>query len=173
MDPSGTLRVGTSVFSLGACFGDETTITVFETNPKSYVSSFVDRSVGCDVENANGDTGFLFTNLDPDGSFIDATAFPAGGGHPIGAFGDEAPSRPELVPVAAERFAVAHGTRIAPSCILVIGDTPRDVHCALENGCRALAVATGLHSIDVLRDAGAHVVVEDLRDPAPLWRLLA
>jgi hypothetical protein len=76
------------VFSLAACFGDETTVTVFETNPKSFVSSFNDRSVGCDVENANGDTGFLFTNLDPEGSFVDASAAPAGGGHSIGAFGE-------------------------------------------------------------------------------------
>jgi hypothetical protein len=88
MDASGTLRIGSSIFSLGFCFGDETTITVFENNPKSFVSSFVDRSVGCELTNGNGDTGFLFTGLDPEGSFVDASASPAGGGHTIQAFGD-------------------------------------------------------------------------------------
>lgn len=87
MDPDGTLRVGTSVFSLIGCFADDTTVSVFETNPKSYVESFTDRSVGCDLSNAAGDTGFLFTNLDPAGSFVDASATPAAGGHTIGATG--------------------------------------------------------------------------------------
>jgi hypothetical protein len=87
MDPSGTLSVGGSTFSLDACFGDETTITVFETNPRSFVAHFSTREVGCDLSNANGDSGFLFTSLNEGEVFVDAGAFPADGSPGTGAFG--------------------------------------------------------------------------------------
>jgi hypothetical protein len=87
MDPSGTLTVGSSTFSLDACFGDETTVSVFETNPRSFVGHFADRSVGCDLTNANGDTGFLFTSLQEGEVFIESGAFPADGSTGTGAIG--------------------------------------------------------------------------------------
>lgn len=87
MDPSGTLSVAGSTFSLDACFGDETTVSVFETNPRSFVAHFSDRSVGCELTNANGDTGFLFTSLQEGEVFIDSGAFPADGSTAIGAIG--------------------------------------------------------------------------------------
>ena len=86
MDPSGSLTIGSSTFSLGTCFADETTVTVFETNPKTRVNRFSERSVGCDLTNTRGDTAFLFTNLDVNDTFVDATVFPASGAA-IGAFG--------------------------------------------------------------------------------------
>ena len=86
MDPSGTLQVGTATFSLGACFADDTTVTVFETNPNAHVNHFTERSVGCELTNTNGDHAFLFTNLDVDETFVDATLEPASG-PAIGAFG--------------------------------------------------------------------------------------
>lgn len=90
----------------------------------------------------------------------------------VAAFGDDAPSRPKLVEVAIDRFEARHGVRVDHRRIVVIGDTPRDVHCALENGCMAFAVATGKHAPSVLREAGAHVVVESLIDPSPLRRVI-
>jgi hypothetical protein len=87
MDPSGTLAVGGSTFSLDACFGDETTVSVFETNPRSFVNHFSNRDVGCELSNANGDTGFLFTSLNEGEVFVDASAFPADGPAGTGAFG--------------------------------------------------------------------------------------
>jgi hypothetical protein len=87
MDPSGTLSVGGSTFSLDACFGDETTVTVFETNPRAFVGHFSDRGVDCELTNANGDTGFLFMSLSEGEVFIDTGAFPADGSTGIGAIG--------------------------------------------------------------------------------------
>jgi hypothetical protein len=87
MDPSGSLSVGGSTFSLDACFADETTVTVFETNPRSFAGHFSDRSVGCELTNADGDTGFLFTSLEEGEVFIDAGAFPSDGSSGTGAFG--------------------------------------------------------------------------------------
>jgi phosphoglycolate phosphatase-like HAD superfamily hydrolase len=48
---------------------------------------------------------------------------------------------------------------------IVVGDTPRDVDCALRNGCRCLAVATGGHSLAELQQTGAQRAVPDLSDP--------
>ena len=38
----------------------KSTVTVFETNPNAIVRHFSDRSVGCELSNAAGDTGILF-----------------------------------------------------------------------------------------------------------------
>ena len=87
MDPAGTLTVGTSTFSLDACFSVETTVSVFETNPRSFTTHFSSREVGCDLSNANGDTGFLFTSLTDGEVFVDSGAFPADGSVGTGASG--------------------------------------------------------------------------------------
>ncbi len=87
MDPSGTLVVGGSTFSLDGCFADETTATVFETNPRSFATHFSSRDVSCDLTNGNGDTGFVFATLDEGDAFIDAGAFPANGSAGTGATG--------------------------------------------------------------------------------------
>ncbi|HMI92203.1 MAG TPA: HAD family hydrolase [Polyangiales bacterium] len=88
---------------------------------------------------------------------------------PVQAWGDMAPTRPGLVPVALAQLATA----VPAAEVVVIGDTLRDVECARENGCLCVAVATGGTSLADLRAAGAHVVVEDLSDPGPLLELLA
>lgn len=90
----------------------------------------------------------------------------------VTAFGDEAASRPDLVPVAMTKYQAIHGRAIDPGSVVVIGDTPRDVACAQAHGCVSFAVATGRFSIDVLQEAGAHVAVEDLADPQPLIELI-
>ena len=87
---------------------------------------------------------------------------------PIQAWGDMAETRPQLVPVALRQLTTA----VPAAEVVVIGDTLRDVECALSNGCQCVAVATGGASLDELRASGAHVVLEDLSDPAPLLRLL-
>lgn len=88
----------------------------------------------------------------------------------IGAYGDMAGDRSALVPVAVQQFHELHGT--TPEDVLIIGDTPRDVRCAHDNGCSLLAVATGRFSVEELRAAGAEHVVADLRSLAPLRALL-
>ena len=90
----------------------------------------------------------------------------------ITAFGDEAPSRPDLVALAMTKFEAKHGHRPDPKRIIVIGDTPRDVHCAKAHGCVAFTVATGHHEREELLAHGADHCVENLADPSPLLRLL-
>jgi phosphoglycolate phosphatase len=81
-----------------------------------------------------------------------------------GAFGDGAADRNGLVPKALARVAACGGPAFAPSESIVIGDTPLDVACAKAGGARSIAVATGNHTVDQLRAAGADVVFEDLSD---------
>ena len=83
---------------------------------------------------------------------------------PCGAFGDGAADRNGLVPKALARVAACGGPLFAPSDAIVIGDTPLDVACAKAGGARSIAVATGTHTVDELRESGADVVFQDLSD---------
>jgi len=90
----------------------------------------------------------------------------------VGAFGDDAPTRPELVRLAMEQWR-ARGADPDPRRVVVIGDTPRDVDCAKKNGCRSVAVATGWHTVEQLEAGGADLVLRDLTALMPsletLW----
>jgi phosphoglycolate phosphatase-like HAD superfamily hydrolase len=66
--------------------------------------------------------------------------------------------------VGIDRHAALKGARLPSEQVIIIGDTVHDVACALANGCRVLAVATGHDPADALARAGAHRVVEDLSD---------
>ena len=91
---------------------------------------------------------------------------------PWGAFGGDAASRNDLVPIAVAR-AREHGVDgIALANVIVVGDTPNDVECALVAGATPVAVATGSYSAQQLRAAGADLVFEDLSDTAAFLQLL-
>ncbi len=89
LQPSGMLVLPTgSTFLLADCYAESSTVSVFATNPNSFVSHFAARSVQCELSNADGDTGFLFVDLSDSDSFIDAALFPADPSSPaIRAFG--------------------------------------------------------------------------------------
>jgi phosphoglycolate phosphatase-like HAD superfamily hydrolase len=91
----------------------------------------------------------------------------------FGAFGDRHTDRRDLVPIALERAREAGHSGLGASDVVVIGDTPLDVDCAIAHGARALGVATGSFTAEALRDAGAHHAVDTLEDAAPLvhWML--
>lgn len=76
--------------------------------------------------------------------------------------GTDAPTRPELVPVAWDRVHAVHGHRFGPAETVVVGDTPADVEAALRNGCRIVAVATGRTTAEALYAAGARTVLPNL-----------
>jgi len=81
-----------------------------------------------------------------------------------GAFGDEAYDRNILLPLALATIEAQGGPAVAASAAVVVGDTPLDVACAAASGARCLAVATGSHTADALRTAGADIVFDDLSD---------
>ncbi|HYD02055.1 MAG TPA: haloacid dehalogenase-like hydrolase [Phycisphaerales bacterium] len=91
----------------------------------------------------------------------------------VNAFADDAfhphGSRDDLPPVALRRYRERHGREADPSRTVIIGDSPADVRCAKVNGCRALAVATGVHSLEQLRACTPHapdLAVQSLADTA-------
>lgn len=86
----------------------------------------------------------------------------------ITAWGDLASERHALVPVALAQLPHA----LSAQDVIIVGDTVRDVHCARVNGCTCVAVATGGASAEELADAGADIVLQDLSDALPLFRLL-
>jgi phosphoglycolate phosphatase-like HAD superfamily hydrolase len=90
----------------------------------------------------------------------------------FGGYGDHHFDRDD---VAREVLAVIHeryqGT-IREERIWVIGDTPLDVQCARAIGAKAVAVATGWHTVNQLRDSEPDLLVADLSDHSPLLRLL-
>lgn len=89
----------------------------------------------------------------------------------FGAFADDASDRNHLVPIALGRARDAgHSPRA--DRVVVIGDTPLDVECAKAGGVRALGVATGSHTVDELREAGADHALEDLSDTDTVMQLL-
>ena len=82
-----------------------------------------------------------------------------------GAYGDDAPRRDDLVPIAVERARRAGIDVNSPSRVVVIGDTPQDVQCAAAAGARSVGVATGPFTEAELQRAGAAAVLPDLTDP--------
>ena len=94
------------------------------------------------------------------------------GSRPLGAFGEDAPTRPGLVPVAWQRFREARGTDIAPQDTVIVGDTPRDIEAAKANGAAAVGVTTGPYSRAQLEQAGADLVLDGIADTQAVLRVL-
>jgi phosphoglycolate phosphatase-like HAD superfamily hydrolase len=89
-----------------------------------------------------------------------------------GAFGGDSADRNALVPFALSRAHACGLPRIKPADVLVVGDTPHDVACALAAGATPVGVATGGYSVAQLRDSGADIVFQDLSDIPAFLRLL-
>jgi phosphoglycolate phosphatase len=84
---------------------------------------------------------------------------------PFGAFASDDELRERLVPIAVARAERHTGRAIGPGRhVHVIGDTPRDVACALANGATAVGVGAARYPAEALAAAGAHVVLENLAD---------
>jgi phosphoglycolate phosphatase len=80
----------------------------------------------------------------------------------FGAFGDMAYTRPELIPIAAERARADCQMEAPPAELVLVGDSPLDVACARSGGVAIVAVASGVYSREDLRAAGADLVVGSL-----------
>ncbi len=82
----------------------------------------------------------------------------------VGSYGSDHELRPNLVDVARAKALRKHGLRFSPDDTVLVGDTPLDVAAGREGGARVVAVATGRYDAQTLKDAGADVVLRDLRD---------
>src|SRR5450432_2798147 len=91
----------------------------------------------------------------------------------FGGFGCDAEARPEVIRLGAERGAEQLGVPLAQCRVVVIGDTPRDVHAAASIGAECIAVATGSYSVEQLRTSGAHHTFSDFSDSGAVSALLS
>jgi phosphoglycolate phosphatase-like HAD superfamily hydrolase len=84
----------------------------------------------------------------------------------IGAFAEDGTTRTRLARLAA-RLATKQGL-IGKNCrISLIGDHGNDVEAARRNGFRAVAVATGVTSLEELRASQPDILVSDLTELDP------
>jgi len=84
----------------------------------------------------------------------------------FGGFGSDAELRSDMLAIGRDRGLERLGVNAAR--VVVIGDTPRDVEAAAAIGAVCLAVTTGPHPAEVLREAGADLVVDRLDRPDAL-----
>jgi phosphoglycolate phosphatase-like HAD superfamily hydrolase len=90
----------------------------------------------------------------------------------FGGYGDHYFSREEVAREALAAVRKHLQSHVASEQIWVIGDTPLDVRCARSIGARAVGVATGWHSPDVLAAEQPDLLLTDFSDPSPLLALL-
>ncbi len=82
----------------------------------------------------------------------------------VGAYGSDAAHRPLLPEIAARRAEPIFGRIPGGSEVVIIGDTPADIHCGQGISARALGVATGSYTMSDLEACGAHAVFGNLSD---------
>jgi phosphoglycolate phosphatase-like HAD superfamily hydrolase len=108
--------------------------------------------------------GLLTGNIEP-GAALKLTSARLDGFR-LGAYGSDHEHRDELPAIAVRRAHDLTGVRFKGRDVVVIGDTPNDVHCGRSIGVHAVAVATGRYDAEVLRAVGADAVLADLSDTA-------
>lgn len=89
-------------------------------------------------------------------------------GEVIGGFGDISAARADLVIAALGAAGVHLGYSALGPAAVIIGDTPHDIDCGVACAARTVGVATGRFSAELLRAAGAGLVLDDLSRTAPL-----
>ncbi|MBZ0272765.1 haloacid dehalogenase-like hydrolase [bacterium] len=88
----------------------------------------------------------------------------------FGAYASDSEVRAELVPIAVAKAEEHTGRAIGLGPhVFVIGDTPMDVACALDNGVTSVAVATSSYTPEALTECGAHLCFDDLSDAAGFY----
>jgi phosphoglycolate phosphatase-like HAD superfamily hydrolase len=83
---------------------------------------------------------------------------------PLGAFSGRSRDRVEIAKRALILAQQQLG-KVSPDRLYVIGDTPHDVRCGRAIGARAIAIASGHHSVEELRNCGSWSVWNALPHP--------
>ncbi|WP_414169921.1 HAD family hydrolase [Streptoverticillium reticulum] len=85
----------------------------------------------------------------------------------LGAYGEDADERAELVRIALRRSG------IGPANAVLVDDAPAGVAAGIANRVKVIAVATGRSSATELAQAGAHFVLADLSNTAAVVSVLS
>ena len=90
----------------------------------------------------------------------------------FGGYGDHHADRDEIARDAMTSADQHANGNLVPDRVCVIGDTPNDVKCARAIGATAIAVATGVFSVDQLSPAKPDVLLADLSQTDAILSLL-
>ncbi|SBT41857.1 HAD hydrolase-like protein [Micromonospora narathiwatensis] len=90
----------------------------------------------------------------------------------VGGFGSDSMVRADLVAASQTKASRKYDTEFDRGNTILVGDTTRDVEAGVKGGARVLAVATGVDSVEALREAGADLVLADLADTELVLRSL-
>ena len=90
----------------------------------------------------------------------------------VGGYGSISADRHDLVSEAMTLAAAKYAREFEPSSVVVLGDAPGDMRAALHHDAIAVGVATGRHSAEALREAGAHAVLPGLADTERVLEVL-
>ena len=82
----------------------------------------------------------------------------------VNAFGSDHEHRPMLPAVAQRRAQALLGRDVPGERMVIIGDTPADIHCGRSLNVRAIGVATGRYSVHELAEHEPAAVFETLAD---------
>jgi phosphoglycolate phosphatase len=82
----------------------------------------------------------------------------------VGAYGDEAEARTNLPPRAVERARQLTGVSFKGKQIVIIGDTPDDMHCGRSVGARSMVVMTGWVDRPTMEALYPDYIFDDLSD---------
>ena len=82
----------------------------------------------------------------------------------VGAFGDEAEERVELVRLAMDEADKLMGRKFDKDEAWVVGDTPRDIEAAKANGVKVVAVASGPYTRDELAEYKPDYLIGSLKE---------
>ncbi len=82
----------------------------------------------------------------------------------IGAFGEQAAKRSNLVEIAMKDAEQKTGIKFAKVDVYLIGDSVRDIWCAKEAGVKVIAVATGPESLEALKKETPDYLFKDFSD---------
>ena len=82
----------------------------------------------------------------------------------VNAFGCDHAERPQLPGIAQRRAREIMGADMPGERMVIIGDTPADIHCGRGLGVRAIGVATGRYGVDELARHDPAAVFATLED---------
>lgn len=91
---------------------------------------------------------------------------------PFGAFGSDAEARSDLPAIGVARAKAHTGRDFEGHDVIIIGDTEHDITCGRALGVFSVAVATGNYSRHDLAAHRPNLLLDDLRDPQPLFDVL-
>ena len=90
----------------------------------------------------------------------------------LGAYGSDHEHRHELPAIALRRAHQVLGVPVAGDRVVIIGDTPADIHCGRGIGARAIGVAQGHYTVEELAQHAPSAVLANLADTDAVMRAI-